>query len=463
MGIRMGILHQGTNRRNFLDAPPVPGKDTWMNIYRNDQKIGYAHRVLKKSDAGYRIQDDAHLRLNVMGMVQDMNMQTIGDLNADFSLSSFSFDLASGLFDFSVTGEVKNNTLHVFMDGRETKYPLNEPLHLASGIIDAAGAKALTIGEKTAFYVFDPASLGRKPVDITFFGYETLTLAGKSIQARKYILDFMGLRQNAWVSENGEVVREEGLMGIYMEKADAKEALSGINSSDATDLTESISIKSNMNIPNQSDLTHLTMNFSGPTQRFFINGDRQTFQNGLLTIVKETLESSTIPSLKILSSGNERFLKSSSVIQSNHPKIKKIIADIISDEDSPLDRITAIMTWISQNILKRPVLSIPNALETLENRMGDCNEHAALFAAMARAAGIPTQIEVGLVHMEGRFYYHAWNVVYLGRWVTVDALMAQFPADVTHIRLIRGDQAEQLDLVYAIDRIQIHIEASTDD
>ncbi len=463
MGIRMGVLQPGTSRQNSMHGPAIPEKDSWMSIYRDDQKIGYAHRILKKTGAGYLVRDDAHLRLNIMGMVQDMNMRTRGNLNADFSLSSFHFELASGLFDFSATGEVKNNTLQVRMDGRETHFPLSEPIHLAAGMIDAAAARALTPGEKTSFHVFDPASLRKKPVEITFSGYETLTLAGRPVQTRKYTVDMMDLRQTAWVSEDGDVIREEGLMGIIMVKSDAKEAPSGIGSSETADLTESFSVPANMPIPNQNDRTRLTLTLSGPTERFFINGGRQTFQNGLLTIVKETMEPSSVPSPEFKSPGNERFLKSSAVIQSHHPKIRKAVADIISDEDSPLERITAILTWINQNITKRPVLSIPSALETFENRMGDCNEHAVLFAAMARAAGIPTQIEAGLVHMGGRFYYHAWNAVYLGRWVTVDAIMAQFPADVTHIRLIRGDQADQLDLVHAIDHIQLQIEDLPDD
>jgi transglutaminase-like putative cysteine protease len=98
-------------------------------------------------------------------------------------------------------------------------------------------------------------------------------------------------------------------------------------------------------------------------------------------------------------------------------------------------RIQKICEWVYQNIEKRPVLSVSNALETLENRMGDCNEHAVLFAAFARAAGIPARIEIGLLHLRGRFYYHAWNSVFMGRWVTVDSLMNQIPADVTHISL----------------------------
>ena len=82
---------------------------------------------------------------------------------------------------------------------------------------------------------------------------------------------------------------------------------------------------------------------------------------------------------------------------------------------------------------------------------------------MARTAGIPTEVEAGLVHMNGRFYYHAWNVIHIEESITVDALMGQIPADVTHIRLIRGDTMDQLDLVHVIDKIKIEILEPIDD
>jgi hypothetical protein len=59
--------------------------------------------------------------------------------------------------------------------------------------------------------------------------------------------------------------------------------------------------------------------------------------------------------------------------------------------------------------------------------------------------------------MRGRFYYHAWNLLFLGRWVTVDALFGQLPADVTHLRLVTGSMQQQLDLAGAIGNITIDI------
>ena len=122
----------------------------------------------------------------------------------------------------------------------------------------------------------------------------------------------------------------------------------------------------------------------------------------------------------------------------------------------PLDRARKLTRWVYQNIDKRPVLSVPDALSTLENREGDCNEHAVLLAALARAAGIPARVEVGLVYLNGRFYYHAWNLLFLGTWVTADGLFGQLPADATHIRFASGSK-RQLDLMGTIGQVELNV------
>lgn len=92
-----------------------------------------------------------------------------------------------------------------------------------------------------------------------------------------------------------------------------------------------------------------------------------------------------------------------------------------------------------------------------KNRTGDCNEHAVLTAALLRSAGVPAQIETGLVYLNGRFYYHAWNLAYVGQWITADAVFNQIPADVTHIRLVRGEGSQQLDLLGVMGKIKLEV------
>ena len=93
----------------------------------------------------------------------------------------------------------------------------------------------------------------------------------------------------------------------------------------------------------------------------------------------------------------------------------------------------------------------------LKNKVGDCNEHSVLLVALLRAAGIPAQMEAGLVYLHGRFYWHAWNVLYLGKWVTADAVFNQIPANVTHIRLVRGDSGEQMNLMGVMGKIKLEV------
>ena len=126
-------------------------------------------------------------------------------------------------------------------------------------------------------------------------------------------------------------------------------------------------------------------------------------------------------------------------------------------------KVQKIVGWIHQNIEKRPVLSLPDALSTLKNRVGDCNEHAMLLSALTRAVGIPSRIETGLVYLNGRFYYHAWNALFLGRWITADSLFGQIPADVTHLRFSSGAQSLGLDILTIIGKVDLHIIAEKAD
>src|SRR5262249_9326062 len=110
-------------------------------------------------------------------------------------------------------------------------------------------------------------------------------------------------------------------------------------------------------------------------------------------------------------------------------------------------------------------ISLPSAREVLRTKVGDCNEHTALYVAMARAIGIPSRIAVGLVFIHGAFYYHAWPEVYVDRsattglWLPVDPTLNQFPADATHLRLTRGGREKQAAILPLIGRLSIQVDA----
>ena len=115
------------------------------------------------------------------------------------------------------------------------------------------------------------------------------------------------------------------------------------------------------------------------------------------------------------------------------------------------------MDWTYRNLEKRPTVSLPSALEVLDQRAGDCNEHAALMAALARAVGLPARVVVGVVYTGKGFFYHAWNEVWVGRWISLDPVMAQFPADVTHVKFIDGGLEEQIRMAQVIGNLSLEI------
>jgi hypothetical protein len=290
-------------------------------------------------------------------------------------------------------------------------------------------------------------------------GKEEIEIMEAQTSATKVSLNFKGTSQLAWIGENGELLKEKGILGIRLEKTTREDALRGLAAASSADLTQTASVPSNVMLENLDRLSTLTIEIAGiPYASVQLDGGRQTFKNNILSIAKESMANlSAEIDGKDLRSLEKIFLRPDPFIQSDDQKIQALVQKIIGSETVALEKVRLLVDWVHQNIDKRPVLSLPDALSTLENREGDCNEHAVLLAALARAAGIPCRIEAGLVYLKGRFYYHAWNLVYLGRWITVDAVFGQVPADVSHIRLVTGSSSQQIDLMGIIGKIKLRV------
>lgn len=436
-----------------VNTASLSGTETWLNIYQEERKIGYSHRRFVAGDNGYNLLDTTFMRLNTMGMIQDLHMRTKASLHPDLSLSTFEFTLHSNLFDFEVRGEVRENTLFVQAGSQKTEIPTEEGLYLTGGIMDAVRQSDLEPGESRTFLVFDPTTLGKRPVTVTVGGEEMLRVMGREQKTRKLSIDFMGTSQTAWIGEDHSVVQERGLMGITLKRVTQQEAFDDLALSPSRDLTRLVSVAANVPISQPAVLTTLRLRISGIEDPLFLHGGRQHLEADVLTITREPVPDPPVVPVDDL----REFLDPTPFIESDHPEILQRVAAIVSPEDTPREKVEKITAWIYKNIEKRPVLSIPSALQTLKTRMGDCNEHAVLMAAMARAAGIPAQIEAGMVYLRGHFYYHAWTVLHLDRWTTVDALMNQMPADVTHIRFVRGEPNRQIDLMGVIGSVKLTI------
>ena len=447
---------------HFSTHAEFTDRNAWMNIYQNHQKIGFSHSRYSKKNTGYQFSETVFMRINTMGLIQDMDLKSRGTLHADFSLAEFTFEVSSGRFSFSAEGSLSDSMLTLTTESAGSKQTVNlnlkDKIYFTSGIIQAANSSDLKPGDRLVLNVFDPISMGREPIHLEIIDQEKIPVLGQPTNATKISLKYKGATQLAWIDEAGEILKEQGMLGITREKTTREDALRSVSVQPSRDLTKIASIPSNISIANPEELTRLTAEINGvKDNEFYIHGGRQSYRAPVLTIEKENIQALESPAADKLFSEQTMFLNPSPFIQSEHPAIKKLAKDITSGTDNSLEKARKIVAWMQTHIKKRPVISLPDALATLENRMGDCNEHAVLFAALARASGIPTKIEAGVVYLKDRFYYHAWNAVYIGDWITLDALFDQIPADVTHIRLTSGTQKDQMNILGLIGTIKIHI------
>ncbi len=463
MALRLGAFRDDVPRMDFEPLEGIQSqqdRETWMGVFLQGQQIGYVHRQRSKTSTGHRILESVFLRLNTMGMVQDVRFKTEGILLPDFTLSSFDFDLQSGLFRFRALGIKSGRTMTIFTGpgdlDRRTRFTLEQDVYLPVDLFGSLMEAGLKPGDSRTVPLFDPATASRRTAKITLMNDDVITVMGQKKKAVKWSVDFMGTPQFAWTGEDGTVLREEGFLGLTLLQLSREEALKLAPSGALVDLTRMASIPSNRRLLGPEAISRLTLRVDGlPSQLRSLDGGRQTFRDGILTIEKEP-----IPSPAVEVGAHDDLLKphlvATFIMQADHPEIRKKVGEIVSPGDDAVTKARRLVDWVYRNIEKRPVLSVPDALETLRLKRGDCNEHAVLLAALARAAGIPAQVEAGLVYQDGQFYYHAWNILSLGSWITADASMGQFPADATHVRLVRGTDS-QVDLAGLIGAIKLEI------
>jgi transglutaminase-like putative cysteine protease len=123
------------------------------------------------------------------------------------------------------------------------------------------------------------------------------------------------------------------------------------------------------------------------------------------------------------------------------------------------ERVQTLTTWTA-SWLEDSIEDGGSAVVALNKKKGNCQTHAKLYTALARAAGIPTRFVSGLVSQDGAsFLYHSWAESLLdGRWIAVDPTFNQVPADPTHLAFFEGNRLADLSpLVGVIGKIKVTI------
>lgn len=150
------------------------------------------------------------------------------------------------------------------------------------------------------------------------------------------------------------------------------------------------------------------------------------------------------------------LLRATPEIDWDDPGIRRLALEAVGDAPGVFAGSTRLVHWVYRRLEKVYGESRDRASEVLQVGKGDCTEHALLFVAMARAAGIPARGVHGLVYARyddgvPALYWHAWAEVKSGEeWIAVDPTFDEPVADATHVALGRGTQVDAVSLLGAL-------------
>ncbi|NJL58772.1 MAG: hypothetical protein HC887_03085 [Desulfobacteraceae bacterium] len=114
-------------------------------------------------------------------------------------------------------------------DQRSFNIPLKGKVFLSSGPKEAI-TQAINghPGDSISFVMFDPATMGQEKATLRVLGKESLMNMGTAREATKVSIEFKGVTQTAWIGSDGETIRENGFLGIVMEKPAGKKHCSAL-------------------------------------------------------------------------------------------------------------------------------------------------------------------------------------------------------------------------------------------
>jgi hypothetical protein len=293
--------------------------------------------------------------------------------------------------------------------------------------------------------IFDPSTLTSYDATIDLLGWEKVRVADEDVRAFHVKTVFKGLEIHGWVDEGGSVVKELSPLGLTIQKEKGGKQVTGF-----FDARLFSSIETSGRIEDPRHTRFLKARIDAKEALKGVIGRYYNLRDGLLEI------SATHPATFNLDPA--RYLSPSAFINSDDSEIASAARSIVKNRQTPKEKVQAIEEWVYKNVKKVPTFSLPTARDVFAKRVGDCNEHAVLFAALARAAGIPCAIVSGMVYASDGFYYHAWNLVHVeGAWVPVDSTFGQFPADATHIALAVGDISDGIEIMQFLANIRIQV------
>jgi hypothetical protein len=479
LGVLINRSYAGASTNLATDLARYGSSAAWRGVYYRGEKIGFTVSQTIATADGFELQEDGRLQMALLGAITAASVHTTARVDTSFVLRSFDFSLDPGTGAIHVRGRVEPPGSaaarpKLILEVAPPKGPprseareLDELPLLSLNLSRVLAGGRLLPGSEHRWTIFDPATLRNAPVSIRVGEREIVRGANdRPIPAFRVDLAFEGLRTTSWVTDTGDVVREESPLGLISVRESREQAQSlAVPRAVQRDLLQASAVVPEglpQRIDEARDVLRLRVRLDGPDlPRADLDGVGQTADGNVIEI-RDPRGLQPGPA----DPAAPGFLSPEPLIESDAPEIREEAARAVEGVTLARARAERLTRYVNALLDKKPTISLPSAREVLRTRVGDCNEHTALYVAMARALGIPARIAVGLVYvrgLQGAFYYHAWAEVYLdegggrGLWLPVDPTLNEFPADATHLRLARGGLDKQAAILPLIGRLRMRV------
>ncbi len=289
---------------------------------------------------------------------------------------------------------------------------------------------------------WDEADVDMKEV-LTFQDQETILWGGVPTKVYRVALNIYGADITARIGSGGRML--DGKLGGLLDIRAEKEAVAKRLQETQVDMLAASAVRIDKPLGKAEQIRTLRLRISGLGDFAFPKSHRQRVNGaGNGEVILELAQDHRVDKpMPLDESEREAWLRSTPMIQSKHKSIRRAAKGIIGKEADTVKSAGSLAKWVFDNLLQTYAANSSSALQVLENRAGDCSEHALLFVALARSAGIPARIVGGLVYAGDDFSlfgWHAWAEIHDGsQWVSVDPIMDQVYVDATHIKFSESE------------------------
>ena len=443
----------------------LPFSQYWTGIVFNGEKIGFTHFEIHPAEGGkrYEIRAEASFVLRFLGIEKKIALKARDLVDDELGLIAFDYDYRIDGSELLQSGRKDGERLHVTITtaGTPSERAFTAPtkLYPSSAIALYPVLRGLQPQAVYAYTVYDgqTQTLGEVAQQVT--GYER----SQFFEGNAYKLEtrLHGQNTTTWIDHKGRPVFELALRGVMISALEEEErakryiALGALNRKEA--LIEFSLIRPETPVVDPRRAARMTVEITGMDQ-LVPAGHAQ--QCRLIDRDRQVCEVGANAAAEKFSSPTEKYLGASLSVQSRDPGIRAAALQAAPEALPLMDRIAGLVAWLDRNIEKVPV-DVFSALDAFQQKKAECQGHAYLYTAMARALGIPTRVVSGLAYSEELqgFLFHSWAESMVdGRWVAVDPTFGQPVADATHIKLLEGEAlADLLPLIDWVGRVRIRV------